>query len=196
MKNAILIILLLVSIFFLMPVGMLDFLTGGSVTPFKSFVVPAFWHAWNTQTGTPWLKKVPRPFSWLIQVFLTFLAVITFWGVMIYKPLVMLFRYFIREEVLDPEVQGIPASPEVVMSPFKIRRRAAATKIRKFALTTGRAAAAVPSRIRGVAATGFELAREQLRADQFHDATDVSQSEGELQEVTLQDRVEPLASNL
>jgi len=160
MKNVLLVVLLLISIFFLIPVGMLDLLLGGSVTPFKSFVVPAFWAAWNSQSGSSWLRKVPRPFSWLIQVFLTIIAVIAFWGVMIYRPLFALFGFFLRQEALSPEVQGLPASSETTPSSFELRSRAAASKVKKFALATSRAAAAVPSRMRNV--TGLGLGRADV----------------------------------
>jgi len=196
MKNVILVVLLLVSIFFLMPVGMLDFLTGGSLTPFRTFVVPAFWHAWNSQTNLRWLKKVPRPFSWFIQVFMTILAVATFWGVMIYKPLVMLFQFFIREEVLDPSVKGIPeekttTTAEVTGSPYKVHRRAV-TGLRKFALTTGRATSRSASRTTAAIVHGFREARNRLEG--FEDASDAV-TDAELEEVKLQDRPESLASN-
>lgn len=179
-----------------MPVGMLDFLTGGSLTPFRSFVVPAFWHAWNSQTNLQWLKKVPRPFSWFIQVFLTCLAVLTFWGVMIYKPLVMLFQFFIREEVLDPTVKGIPEeqtseTTKVTGSPYKVHKRAA-KGLRKFALTAGRATSRSASRTRAAIVHGFRETRNRLEG--FQDASDAV-TDAELEEVTLQDRQEPLASN-
>jgi len=151
MKNVFLIVLLLISIFFLMPVGLMDICMGGSVAPFRRFVIPAFWTAWKTQTGAPWVRRIPRPFSWLVQVFLTILAVITFWGVLIFQPLFALARYFIHDEILDSTGRSIPENPEVTVSPFGLRCRVAGTKIKKFTLATSRAAAAVPSRLRGAA---------------------------------------------
>jgi len=185
MKNIILIVLLLVSILFLMPVGMMDLFLGGSVAPFRKFVVPAFWTAWSTQTGAPWLKKVPRPFSWLIQVFLTVLAVITFWGVMIYQPLFALYRLFFRHDVLNPDGQITIGETGEVYTTFANRRQATATKIKKFTLATGRAVSAVPSRLRGFAVSGSNQVSESSLTEQTLDAVDAQPEIAEFLEVTL-----------
>jgi len=185
MKNVILIVLLLVSILFLMPVGLMDLFLGGSVAPFRKFVVPAFWTAWSTQTGAPWLRKVPRPFSWLIQVFLTVLAVITFWGVMIYQPLFALFRLFYRHDVLNPDSQITIGETGEVHTTFENRRQATATQIKKFTLATSRAVSAIPSRLRGYAVSGINQVGESSPTDETLDAVDAPPEIAEFQEVTL-----------
>lgn len=113
MKQVLFVVLLVVGILLLAPAGMVDLVSGGTITPLKTFLIPTVVRAWRSITARRGISSLPIVFSFPLRFILTLFAVVSFWLVLVWKSVFFFLGFFVRGDALGVQPQDIPLSTDL-----------------------------------------------------------------------------------